>query len=270
MTDSFTVQPRPVALTIAGSDSGGGAGIQADLLTFSRLGVHGTTAITCVTAQNLKGVNDVVALAPAAVQQQIEAVLDGFHPGAVKTGMLYSRELIECVSRVVSRPGFPPLVVDPVMVATSGGRLLREDAVQGYVDLLFPWAALATPNLDEAEVLLGKRTRTADEMPDHARALSEMIHCPVFLKGGHLDGAPVDVLWDGRKLHFWEGERLSGFIPHGTGCILSAAIAARLALGDDLPSACAAARDHLRSTLTGLVELPGGVRVPGVGYNPRS
>jgi hydroxymethylpyrimidine/phosphomethylpyrimidine kinase len=257
-----------VALSVAGSDSGGGAGIQADLLTFWRMGVFGTTAITCATAQNLKGVSGVAPLAPGDVQLQIEAVLDGFHVGAAKTGMLYSREIIERLSRIVSRPGFPPLVVDPVMVATSGGRLLQDDAVEAYVDLLFPWAAVATPNLDEAAVLLGRRVRSAEEMPDHARDLAEKIRCPVFLKGGHLEGPPVDVLWDGRRIHRWEGERVEGLIPHGTGCILSAAVAARLAFGDDLAAACRAARDHVAWVLRHPVELPTGTRVPGLGRYP--
>src|SRR5512139_104477 len=136
-------QSRPVAMTIAGSDSGGGAGIQADLLTFSRLGVFGTTAITCVTAQNLAGVTSVVALPPAAVGAQIEAILSGFPVRAAKTGMLFSREIIEIVAEAAAAPGFPPLVVDPVMVATSGARLLQEDAVESYVARLFPRAAVA-------------------------------------------------------------------------------------------------------------------------------
>jgi hydroxymethylpyrimidine/phosphomethylpyrimidine kinase len=156
------------------------------------------------------------------------------------------------------------------MVATSGARLLQEDAVAAYIGLLLPWAAVATPNLDEAEVLLGRRARTPDDMPDHARALSEKLRCPVFLKGGHLPGPPADVLWDGRKVHWWEGERLEGLIPHGTGCMLSAAIAARLALGDGLPEACAAARNFVRRTLERPIELPGGVRVPGVGRTDQS
>jgi len=256
---------RPAALSIAGSDSGGGAGIQADLLTFSRLGVFATTVVTCVTAQNLSGVSLVVPLEPAQVQAQIEKVLDGFPVGAVKTGMLYSREIIERVAVIAARLGFPPLVVDPVMVATSGDRLLEENATLAYVERLFPRARVATPNLDEAAVLLGRRARSEDDLPDHARALSEKIGCPVFLKGGHLDGNPVDVLWDGMKSHWWEGSRIGGVVTHGTGCMLSAALTARLALGDDLPQACEAAREFVRWTLLHPVELTVRTRVPGLG-----
>jgi len=255
---------RPVALTVAGSDSGGGAGIQADLRTFASLGAFGTSAITCVTAQNLDGVRSVFALPPGEVIKQIEAVLDGFPVAAVKTGMLYCREIIEAVAVVVSRPGFPPLVVDPVMVATSGARLLEDDAVAAYRERLLRRAALVTPNLDEAKVFLGQTIPSADAMPDAARLLAERLGCPVLLKGGHLTGdLIVDVLWDGRKSWWWEGERIADVTTHGTGGTLSAAVAARLAHGDPLPEACAAARDHVRRAMTSPVTLADGRRLLG-------
>lgn len=254
---------RPVALTIAGSDSGGGAGIQADLLTMTALGAFGTTVITCVTAQNLEGVTSVAALPPAEVEAQLKAVLTGFPVAAAKTGMLFSREIIEVVAARAARPGFPPLVVDPVMVATSGARLLQPDAVEAYVTLLLPRAALATPNLDEAEVLLGRPVRMASEMATAARALYDRLGCPILLKGGHLAGAPLDLLWDGHDEHCWRGSRIAGVISHGTGCRLSAGIAARLAAGDNLVDACAAARVHLRGVLENPTELADGRRLAG-------
>lgn len=254
---------RPVALSIAGSDSGGGAGIQADLLTMSALGAFGTTVITCVTAQNLEGVASVAALPPAEVAAQLTAVLRGFPVAAAKTGMLYSREIIEVVADRAARPGFPPLVVDPVMVATSGARLLQPDAVEAYISLLLPRAALATPNLDEAEVLLGRPVRMASELSAAARELFDRLGCPILLKGGHLAGAPVDLLWDGREEHSWRGSRIAGVISHGTGCRLSAGIAARLAAGDALAEACATARAHLRTALENPTELADGRRLAG-------
>ncbi len=255
---------RPVALSIAGSDSGGGAGIQADLRTFTALGAFGTSVITCVTAQNLAGVRSVFALPAAEVGKQIEAVLDGFPVAGVKTGMLFSREIIDVVAVVAGRPGFPPLVVDPVMVATSGARLLEEDAVDAYRERLTPRAAVVTPNLDEARVLLGRAVGAADAMPDAARELADRLGCPVLLKGGHLDGdLVVDVLWDGRKSHWWEGERIAGVTTHGTGCTLSAAVAARLAHGDSLADACGAAREHVRRAMERPAVLADGTRLLG-------
>ena len=257
---------RPVAMTIAGSDSGGGAGIQADLLTFSRLGAFGTTAITCVTAQNLSGVTSVAPLPPAEVRAQIEAILSGFPVRAVKTGMLFSREIIEAVADEAGRPEFPRLVVDPVMVATSGARLLREDAVSIYVARLFPHATVVTPNLDEAGVLLGRKVTGTGQMREAARELADRIGCPVFLKGGHLEGDQLlDVLWDGTEFHEWDGPRLAGVITHGTGCVLSAAVAARLAHGDLLAEACGAARAYVFSVLANPAELADGRLVPGLG-----
>lgn len=226
-----------VGLTIAGSDSGCGAGIQADLRVFQRLGVFGTTAVTAITAQNLDGVSDVLGLPASLVRAQIDAVLGGFPVAALKTGMLWSREIVELVAGVAGQIA-APVVVDPVMVATSGARLLDEGAVAAYRDALLPRAALATPNLDEAAVLLERRAVAREDMFSVAARLHERFGCPVLLKGGHLEGEPVDVLCHDAGAIAWAHARVEGVNTHGTGCMLSAAIAGYLALGQELESAC--------------------------------
>jgi len=252
-----------VALTIAGSDSGGGAGIQADLRVFARMEVFGTSALTAVTAQNLEGVRAVVGLGAEAVTRQVRAVLEGFPVAAVKTGMLWDAETIAAVARLAAEPGFPPLVVDPVMVATSGDRLLREDAVAAYRELLLPRAALVTPNLPEAEVLLG-RALDATQLEGEAAELSRGCRCPVLLKGGHLEGDPLDLLRVAGQSWRWMHPRISGVTPHGTGCMLSAAITGALALGAELPDACAAGIELVASALAHPIVLSSGQRLPGI------
>jgi hydroxymethylpyrimidine/phosphomethylpyrimidine kinase len=255
----------PVALTIAGSDSGGGAGVQADLKVFARCGVHGTSAVTAVTAQNLGGVRAVAPIAAPIVAEQLRAVLEGFAPTAAKTGMLWAAELVATVARFAAEPGFPPLVVDPVMVATSGARLLREDAVAAYRELLLPRAAIVTPNLDEAAVLLGATVDGEEAMADAAAALARRCGCrAVLLKGGHLAGDPLDVLWlEGRAVR-WRHRRVAGVHSHGTGCALSAAIAAGLARGSALEAACAAAVELVARALERPHIVAGGARVLGL------
>lgn len=254
---------RPVALSVAGSDSGGGAGIQADLRAFSRLGVFGTTAITAVTAQNLDGVRAVAGVPADVVEAQIAAVLEGFDVGALKTGMLWSAEIIERVARTVAARGIPA-VVDPVMVATSGARLLREDAVAAYRDALAPACAVITPNLDEAAVLLERDGIGAAEVDEAARALSRRLGCSVLLKGGHLSGDPVDVLWHDGQWTRWTHARVTGVDTHGSGCMLSAAIAAWLARGADLIAACERGLGFVHSALSTPLALAGGVRLAGI------
>jgi len=256
--------PRPVALSIAGSDSGGGAGIQADLRVFSRLKVFGTTVITAVTAQNLSGVDDVAGIPALSVRRQLQAVLSGFPVAAMKTGMLWNAEIVAAVAELAGRSGRPPLVVDPVMVATSGGLLLREDAVSSYRELLLPRATLVTPNLDEAAVLLGHSITHASELEEAAASLSRQLGCAVLLKGGHLPGDPVDLLWCAGKPHRFEHPRIGGLTSHGTGCMLSAAITAWLARGVALPEACAAAVELVAAALRAPVLLEGGLRLPGI------
>ena len=180
--------PLPVALTVAGSDSGGGAGIQADLKTFATLGVHGTSAITCVTAQNPEGVRGVQACSVHIVRRQIEAVFDELPPGAVKTGMLYSAPIIHAVAEFFRRHQGLPLVVDPVMVSTSGAQLLKPAAVRVLRVELLPLATLVTPNLDEAEILVGEKLTSVTDLRAAARELYQHFGCAALVKGGHLEG----------------------------------------------------------------------------------
>ncbi len=238
-----------IALSIAGSDSGGGAGIQADLLTFAAHGVHGTTAITAITAQNTVAVTGWQALAPAMVRAQIEAVADDMEVAALKTGMLANRAIIEEVARVIAECGLRNLVVDPVMVAKSGDRLLDAEAEAAYVERLFPLAALITPNLPEAAALLRRPITSVAEMKDAALDLRRLGARAVLVKGGHLRGDPTDVLWDGTTLHELPTARIDTKNTHGTGCTYSAAITARLAWGDDLATAVRGAKAYLTAAI---------------------
>ncbi|MBM3833162.1 MAG: bifunctional hydroxymethylpyrimidine kinase/phosphomethylpyrimidine kinase [Verrucomicrobia bacterium] len=228
----------PVALTIAGSDSGGGAGIQADLKTFGALGVHGTCAITCVTAQNPKGVIGIQACQAAMVRQQIEAVFGELHPAAVKTGMLLSKEIIEMVIDFFGQKGRPPLIVDPVMVATSGACLLRQGAIKTLQDRLLPLATLVTPNLDETEIFTDIKIRAPEDLRTAARRLRSRYSCAVLVKGGHLQGdEAIDIFFDGRTELMLRAPFVRGISTHGTGCTYSAAITAYVARGFKLPRA---------------------------------
>ncbi len=225
-----------VALTVAGSDSGGGAGIQADLKTFHTHGVFGTSAIACITAQNPGRVSAVQAIEPRIVAEQMARVFEAFPVGAAKTGMLYDAAIIETVARGFTRRKFQTLVVDPVMVASSGASLLRPDAIKALTTKLFPQAAVVTPNLAEAEVLTQRSIRTLDELRATARSLAEKYGVPFLVKGGHLPGAKqaVDVLFDGKRFREYRAAMVHGIKTHGTGCTFSAAIAANLALGHGL------------------------------------
>ena len=238
-----------IALSIAGSDSGGGAGVQADLLTFAAHGVHGTTAITAITAQNTVAVTGWLALEPAMVRAQIEAVADDMEIAALKTGMLANREIIEEVARVISERGLRNLVVDPVMVAKSGDRLLDASAEAAYVEHLFPLATLITPNLPEAAALLSRPITSLAEMKEAALDLRRLGARAVLVKGGHLLGDPTDVLWDGTALHELPTTRIDTKNTHGTGCTLSAAIAALLPQAPDAPTAIRRAKDYLAGAL---------------------
>ena len=238
-----------VALTVAGSDSGGGAGIQADLRTFAAHRVHGTSALTAVTAQNSLGVTAWTALEPDLVIAQIEAVATDMPVAAAKTGMLATAAIVRAVSDVVTRLGIRPLVVDPVMVAKSGDRLLDAAAERAYVEALFPRATLVTPNLHEAAVLLGRPVGDLAAMRKAARDLRALGAGAVLVKGGSLAGDPVDVFCDGDRLVELPAARVDTPNVHGTGCTLSAAIAARLALGADLLDAVRGAKDYLTEGL---------------------
>jgi hydroxymethylpyrimidine/phosphomethylpyrimidine kinase len=272
----------PVVLTIAGSDSGGGAGVQADLKTFAALRVFGTTAITCITAQNPRGVQGIEPISPKMVASQIEAVSEYFHVAAAKTGMLYSAAIIRAVARSVRKRGIKMLVVDPVMVATSGARLLKRDAVGALCSELLPLATVITPNLQEAEILWGRAIRSVADMNTAARSIGERFGTACVVKGGHLkpdvrgqksevrnrlselrsqrseinrqsaidsQHSVVDVLYDGRRLKAFSSPRVTGIKTHGTGCMFSAALTAFLARGEDLSGAVGRAKRFVRSLL---------------------
>jgi hydroxymethylpyrimidine kinase/phosphomethylpyrimidine kinase len=246
-------QPKRTAcaLTIAGSDSGGGAGIQADLKTFAALGVHGTSAITCITAQNPKRVSGIQACRAEIVRQQIEAVFAELPPVAVKTGMLYSTEIIRAVAERFVRGKSPPLVVDPVMVATSGARLLKPSAIRALTRELLPLAALVTPNLHEAEILTGRQLQSVEDLRRAAREIQERFGCAVLAKGGHLRGMKeaVDVFFDGRDELLLTAPFIRGVSTHGTGCTYSAAVAGFLALGRPLAKAVEAAKEFVTQAI---------------------
>lgn len=230
---------QPIALTVAGSDSGGGAGIQADLNTFAALGVHGTSAITCLTAQNPKGVLGVQAATPAMVRRQLEGVFAELPPTAVKTGMLYSTAIVRSVVAFFRDRKRPALIVDPVMVSTSGARLLKPSAVRAVCEELLPLATLVTPNLDEAELLLELRIRDEEGLREAARQVVERFGCAALIKGGHLRGTreAVDIFNDGKTELLLTAPFVRGVSTHGTGCTYSAAIAAACAKGVPLPEA---------------------------------
>lgn len=224
----------PIALTIAGSDSGGGAGIQADLKTFHSFGVYGTSAITAITAQNTLGVQAIHPVPVEVVRAQIDSVATDLRPGAFKTGMLATAELADEVARAIREHALTNYVMDPVMVATSGDRLLERDAESALAAALLPLAAVVTPNLDEAAILAGGPVSTLDEMRAAARLLVERGAGAALVKGGHLEGDAVDLLWDGAAEHVFRRPRIDTPHTHGTGCTLSAAIAAGLARGHGL------------------------------------
>ncbi len=239
-----------IALTIAGSDSGGAAGIQADLKTFHQFGVYGTSAITAVTAQNTLGVSAWQALPAALVAKQIDAVAEDLRPAAIKTGMLGSREIVETVAERIARHRLTTYVLDPVMVATSGDRLLDRDAEKLIARRLAPLALLVTPNLNEAEILVDAEVRTPDQMERAARALVAMGARAALVKGGHLTGATlVDVLVHDDSARRFTHERIDTTSTHGTGCTLSAAVTAGLALGRPLEQAVTDALDFVHRAI---------------------
>lgn len=241
-----------VVLTIAGSDSGGGAGLQADLRCFAALGVHGTCAITAVTAQNTVGVHSVQPLLPSLVDAQLAAVMSDLTPAAAKTGMLATTEIMEVVASWAALPGFPALVVDPVMIASSGARLLDEKAERAFLSLLFPLATVATPNLHEAARLVGSPVTNLDEMTGAARQLHRRGPRWVVITGGHLGGSvAADVVFDGCEITVLRQPRVDSRNLHGTGCTFSAAIAAHLALGHAPLEAIAAAKHFVSAAIRG-------------------
>ncbi|MCH2514745.1 MAG: bifunctional hydroxymethylpyrimidine kinase/phosphomethylpyrimidine kinase [Dehalococcoidia bacterium] len=234
----------PVVLTIAGSDSGSGAGIQADLKTFAAHGVHGTSAITAVTAQNTLGVTAVQEVDLDVIAAQIDAVVEDMHPVAVKTGMLSSPEIVRLVAAKANEYGWQTLVVDPVMVASSGARLLRDEAVETYRTELLPLATVTTPNLLEATELTGIEIASSGDAREAAKAISVLGVKYVVVKGGHMEvaGESRDLLYDGRDFVEFGLPWIDTTSTHGTGCTFASAIAAQLALGGDIESAFRSAK----------------------------
>ena len=250
----MSVNP-PVALTIAGSDSSAGAGIQADLKTFSALGVYGLSAVTCVVAETPGVVSKIAPIDPEMVREQIEVLLRSFPVAAIKTGLLFSREIVAEVARTVrahraKTQTLVPVVIDPVMIATSGDPLLRDDAVETYERDLFPLAALLTPNLSEAGRLWGKPIRDLAEMREAGEALAKKYAVPVLLKGGHLQGdQAIDLLFVGSDAIEFSAPFSRGVVTHGTGCTYSAAIAAGLAHDFSLEEAVQRAKEFVTAAI---------------------
>jgi hydroxymethylpyrimidine kinase/phosphomethylpyrimidine kinase len=240
-----------IALTIAGSDSGGGAGIQADLKTFHQFGVFGTSAVTAVTAQNTVGVLDWLALPAALVGRQIDALAADLPPEAFKTGMLGSANIVNTVAQRIAEHKMRNYVLDPVMVATSGDRLLDRDAETLIAQRLIPLAMLVTPNLNEAEILVENRVRTPEQMERAGRALVDLGAGAALIKGGHLSETDtiVDVLVQKNTVHRFTSERIDTTSTHGTGCTLSAGIAAGLALGRSLEQSVTDALDFVHRAI---------------------
>jgi len=239
----------PRALTIAGSDSSGGAGIQADLKTFSALAVYGMSAVTALTSQNSLGVNGIIEIDPDFVSSQIRSVVLDIGVDAVKTGMLSSAAIISRVAFDLKELGIEKLVVDPVMVAKGGARLLKADAVDALVSRLFPVALIITPNLQESEVLTGMRIECADDMKSAAVKLREFGPKYVIVKGGHLAGEPMDLLYDGRNFRQYAGIRYKTPHTHGTGCTFASAIAAFIARGSSVEDAVEGAKTFIAGAI---------------------
>ena len=255
----------PRALTVAGSDSGGGAGIQADLKTFQALGAYGMSVLTALTAQNTQGVSAIHPVPADFVARQMDAVLSDIGADAAKTGMLFDRAIIETVADGLRRHGLRRLVVDPVMVSTSGSLLLAPDAIQALVDALFPLATVVTPNANEVHALCGVTVQTADDMIEAARRLLDMGCLSVLIKGGHAEATredeALDYWTDGKRQQFLRGPRSNHPHTHGSGCVLSAAIAAGLARGLELEEALIRAKAFITGAIAHALPI-------GMGFGP--
>lgn len=249
------------ALTIAGSDSGGGAGIQADLKTFQERGVFGMSAITALTAQNTLGVHGVYPQSLEAIEAQIDAVLSDIGADAVKTGMLFSAEIIKLVASKIKQYDVQNVVVDPVMISKGGASLLQEEAVQALIEHLLPLATVITPNLPEvAKILNIAEMKTIDEMKDAAVQLHQLGPKYVVLKGGHLqEGNATDILYDGKEFTLFENERIETKHTHGTGCTFAAAIASELAKGEPIVQAVQTAKNYIQAAIKHALAIGGGI-----------
>jgi len=246
-------------LTIAGSDSGGGAGIQADLKTFHAFGCYGMSVLTAITAQNTQGVHGVENLPPEFVALQLESVVNDLGVDAAKTGMLSNAEIIQALSKTIEQLDVPHLVVDPVMRSKGGDRLLRDDAQQALIEEIIPLAELITPNIPEAEVLAGRPIKTKDDMREAAKVIHNQGAKNVLVKGGHREEDAVDILFDGSEFTDYFADRIQSKNTHGTGCTYSAAIAANLALGYELKKAILISKKYITEAIRSSFDLGKGI-----------
>ena len=243
------------ALTIAGSDCSGGAGIQADLKTMTTNGVYAMSVITALTAQNTTGVRAIQETTPAFLKQQIDAIFEDIFPDAVKIGMVANSELIRVIAERLRFYNAKNIVVDPVMVATSGSALMKNDAVHTLIEELLPIAALVTPNIPEAEILSGLKIGNKEDMLAAAKKIGDTYHCSVLLKGGHSINDANDLLYADGEMVWFEGKRIDNPNTHGTGCTLSSAIAANLAKGFSLTESVQKAKDYISGALSAMLDL---------------
>ena len=243
------------ALTIAGSDSGGGAGIQADIKTMTANGVYAMSAVTALTAQNTTGVSAIMEVTPEFLAEQLDRIFTDIFPDAVKIGMVASAELIGTIAAKLGEYGAKNIVLDPVMVATSGAKLIADDAAEALCAQLIPIADVITPNIPEAQVLSGMSITSAEEMEQAARALYERFGCAVLLKGGHQISDADDCLCGSEGVHWFRGRRIDNPNTHGTGCTLSSAIASNLAKGMTLTRAVGRAKDYISGALAAMLDL---------------
>ena len=246
------------ALSIAGSDSSGGAGIQADIKTMTANGVYAMSAVTALTAQNTTGVYGILESTPEFLANQLDCVFTDIFPDAVKTGMVSSTALIQVIADKLKQYGAKNIVVDPVMVATSGSRLISEEAVEALKEQLLPLATLLTPNIPEAQVLSGMTITTAEDMERAAQAISETYGCAVLCKGGHQIHDADDLLWRDGQSTWFRGRRIDNPNTHGTGCTLSSAIASNLAKGHDLTQAVERSKAYISGALAAMLDLGAG------------
>ena len=245
------------ALTIAGSDCSGGAGIQADIKTMTMNGVYAMTAITALTAQNTTGVRAIQEATPAFLKEQLDAVFEDIFPDAVKIGMVSSSDLIRVIAERLRHYGAKNIVVDPVMVATSGSSLMKTDAVQTLIDELLPLSTVITPNIPEGEILSSEKIESRDDMERAAKRIGDTYGCAVLLKGGHRVNDANDLLYAGGEMQWFEGKRIDNPNTHGTGCTLSSAIASNLALGHSVPEAVKLSKEYVTDAIR---------HAPGLGH----
>ena len=249
---------KKTALTIAGSDSSGGAGIQADIKTMMANGVYAMSAITALTAQNTTGVTAILNVTPEFLGQELDSIFIDIFPDAVKIGMVSDRELICIIAEKLKQYQAKNIVVDPVMVATSGARLISEDAMDTLKQQLFPLAAVLTPNIPEAEELTGMHIESAEDMIDAAKKIAEQYHCAVLCKGGYQRNTANDLLYSEGSYQWFCGKRIDNPNTHGTGCTLSSAIASNLAKGYDLQTSVERAKDYISGALEAMLDLGAG------------